>query len=73
MLKYIASQVTLSYVSQDETDDEDNPYDSRQRAGEALERNATKTRLDASDVHEQCKTSLHSETTNQAHGSTSTG
>ena len=72
MLEYIVRQVTPTYIPQDDTD-EDNPYDSRQRAGEALEQNATKTRLDASDVHEQCKTSLRSETTNQAHGSTSTG
>ena len=70
MLKYIASQVTLSYVSQDETDDEDNPYDSRRMDGEALELNATNQLL---NLHGQCKTLLRSETVNQAHGSTSTG
>ena len=71
MPKYIARQVTPSYIPQDETD-EDNTYDSRQRDGEALELNATYSHLNASNVHEQCKASLCSETVNQAHESIST-
>ena len=64
--------MTPSYIPQDEID-EDSPYGPRQKDGEALERNATNSHLNASDMHEQCKASLCSETANKAHGSISTG